>query len=293
MAGTPTMRKKLLGKEMAYLRVREGFDQAEAGAFIGKRQAGIAQIEGGFATLSVGDLEKLLTKYGIDPERDRAEWELCLEWRAGARQPRNYWSGYRAVYSEGFRPFTEMEADCDRLEYVGTESLPDWLQDEPYMRALVGSRPSHDTRVNDYVAARQARQAVFHSENAPELHIVMSESCLRRAFAPPKVMAATISNVIELSKRRNFKIQVLPLAYQPGRAQATIGYRFTRFRIPSSGMAGPVQYVSSTLGKQYQYTDEPSMVSLHGDEFNELSAIAPDYVESRELMIEIVQDFVR
>lgn len=292
MAETPTLRRKLLGKDLEHLRIDAGLDQDAAAALIGKGQSGIAKIEGGFSTPSVGDLEKLLVNYGITEQAQPDAWNRCLEWRKGARQPRNYWSGHRAIFSESFRQFVELEQDCDLLYATATENLPDWVQSERYMRTLFTTRPSRQS-VEESVAARLARQQVFLDAHSPELHIVMSESSLRRQFGPPEMMAAAIDHVIELSKLKNFKIQVIPFAYRPGRTQARIGYRFTRFRIPSQGLAGPLIYVCTFLGKQYQYTDDPQEVSLHGDEFAELSAIAPDYVNSRNLMIEIRDELSR
>jgi transcriptional regulator with XRE-family HTH domain len=293
VVGTPTMRKKLLGNELAFLRKKAGLDQDDVAPLIGKKRAAIAQIEGGFATLSLGDLEKVLRHLDVDPDRDKDEWDLCMEWRAGARQPRNYWSGVRAAYSENFRPFTELEADCDNLEHVGSEGLPDWLQDEPYMRAMIGARASWagTDKLDNFVEARKERQKAFLGSGAPKLHIVMSESCLLREYGPPELMRASIAHVIELSKLPNFKIQVVPFEYRPGRQQVVVGYQFTRFRIPSKGMAGPLQYVCTTLGKQYQYSDDPTEVVLHGDEFNDLCAIAEDYEVSRGVMAKARKKF--
>lgn len=296
MAETPTLRKKLLGKELRLLRTQAGLDQEPAGALIGMRQTGMAKIEGGQSTPSLPALEKLLVNYGITAESDPDEWNRCMQWRAGARTPPNYWSGYRAVYAESFRQFVELETDCDLLQAVGAETLPDWLQTETYMRAMFtrwASRKADPEGVERAVEARRVRQNVFQQPSAPELQIIMSESSLRHEFGPPELMREAIDHVIELSKLPNFKIQVMPFAYDPGHAQAPVEYRFTQFRIPSAGRAGPLNYACTLLGRLYQYTDDPGEVSLHRDHFTQLAAAAPDYVRSRQLMIKIRDQYGR
>lgn len=277
VAGTPTVRKKLLGHELAFL--RGAIKQEEAAAHIERKRPYLAQVEAGMSNLTVGDLDRLLTFYGVT---DPGEIELCREWRRTSRQPRNYWSGHRAVFSEDFHTFVEMERDCDLLRVVSTELVPDWLQTPEYMEHLLAARKRTPQYRESVVKARLERQDVFFGAGAvAELRIVMSESCLRRLVGSPEVMRRQAEHIVRASERPNVKIQIQPFDYTP--RSYLVNDRFALFRVPSPGLAGPLQYVCNMFEgiDRFFYNDDKEAVNSHESCFSSQSADALQFEQTR------------
>ncbi|WP_439659367.1 Scr1 family TA system antitoxin-like transcriptional regulator [Lentzea sp. HUAS TT2] len=78
---------------------------------------------------------------------------------------------------------------------------------EGYIRAIHGEQPGADgLTVEDRVQAR--RQDTSEKDNPPDVHMVLSESCLRSEWADPAVMRDQMEYLVELSQRPNLMIQV-------------------------------------------------------------------------------------
>ncbi|HEV7651134.1 MAG TPA: helix-turn-helix transcriptional regulator [Actinophytocola sp.] len=114
----------------------------------------------------------------------------------------------------------EGEAETERT--LDTVIVPGLLQTPAYAEALsLANRPrwkgAWDAEIG--VAERRDRQALLHREERPlHLHALLDEVTLRRMVGGPKVMAEQIEHLIEMSKRPNVTIQIIPLtagAYSP------------------------------------------------------------------------------
>jgi transcriptional regulator with XRE-family HTH domain len=285
---TPTTRKKQLGYALQYLREQAGLSQEEAGRHINKRQGRMAEFETGQRIISHDDLTSLLEVYGVT-DRDRID--LLTELRRDNTH-RGRWSGHRAAYPEQFRMFIDLEEDADLIRTVVAEVVPGIVQCEPYVRAMYEERSKHEDAlgVDDLVRSRLARQTIFDKPSAPDLLVVMSESSLRRMQGGPEVMRAQIDHLIKLSRRPNIQLQVLPFTTHTYHG-ALVSYRFTILRIPSPGVAGPLEVVYIDQVIDFRYLEDKPDVMAHDTLWYRLTAAALSPEDTRAFMRDVARDY--
>jgi transcriptional regulator with XRE-family HTH domain len=258
-ATTPTVCKYQLGRLVTLLRTRAELTQDEAAKLIRKDRNKIVLLEKAQGSISEEHLDLLLDGFGVDDAELR---ELMQRLRAGSSQ-RGRWTGYRAVYPEDFRRFIDFEADAEQIRMVEVEVVPGLLQSEAYMRAMFADRVTAG-ELYDIVRGRLARQEILHRADPVSLHVVMSESCLHRRWGGHSVMQGQIEHLITLSRKENVLLQVLPFEPPAGRRQASIGSRFMLFRVPSPGLAGPLEVSYTELATDWQYEDDKkALADLH------------------------------
>jgi transcriptional regulator with XRE-family HTH domain len=285
---TPTTRKKQLGYALRYLRDKAGLGQEEAGRHIGKRANRVAEFESGQRIISDEDLRVLLTVYGV---KDRKRIANLIELRRN-NTDRGRWSGHRAAYPEKFRMFVDLEEDADLIRTVGAEVVPGIIQCEPYVRALYSERSMFENSLSaeDLIKSRLARQEIFDRLDSPQLLVVMSESSLRRMQGDAGVMRAQIDYLIKVSRRPNIQLQVLPFKTHTYHG-ASVSYRFTILRVPSPGVAGPLEvvYIDQLVDDRY-LEDKPDIVE-HDRLWHRLSAAALSPEDTRAFLRDVARDY--
>jgi hypothetical protein len=81
-----------------------------------------------------------------------------------------------------------------------------------YARAIYGMRrpPYTEEHVDGLVEARLARQKIFDQQSAPVFSFVQEEVTLRRPLRGRIVMRKQLERLLQVGRRRNVEIQVLP-----------------------------------------------------------------------------------
>ncbi|HET9137728.1 Scr1 family TA system antitoxin-like transcriptional regulator [Actinophytocola sp.] len=282
-----TVRKLLLGKEIEHMIAAAGKTQTEAGALIEVGQSRIAGLVNGIGAISVGDLVLLANGLGFtDPGYQDALLELRRD-----NHKRGFWTmGFNRAYSEEIRLMVDLERHADQIRSYQVEIMPGLVQCESYARALHADAPEAGVTLDDQVQARMARQDIYDKADPPGVHYVLSESCLRRIWGDRHVMREQIDYLIKLSDRPNVMIQVLPFDVPPGR-RSPVGNRFTLVRVPSPGVAGPLElaYIESQV--EIRYLDDKKALAAFDQVWARLSTVALSYAESRKFLRRVAQDF--
>ena len=284
MAMTPTVRRLLLSNELTRLRERAGVDPEKAAQHLGCRTSKISRIELAQSSIQAGDVKLLGELYGADADHA----EVLLDLARGQNQ-RGRWTGYRAVYPDWFRLFVELERDAAALKSVEVEVIPGLLQTENYIQALFenGQSGGADDDMEHDVLARKDRQTVFTEENRPQLAFILSESCLRRNIGGPEVMREQLLHLVDMARRRNVHIQVLPFNARTYAGQ--VAYRFTLLNIPASGLTAPLDFAYVESHDDARYLDAHDDVSSYRALWDRLQAAALGPVESREFIAEVAE----
>ena len=90
-------------------------------------------------------------------------------------------------------------------------SSPGWPQDIRTIHAeWPRSAADGDRPVEDSVAARKERQAIFTRDDRPSVSFVLAESCLHRRVGGPEVMREQLDYLVTVSRQRNVLLQILP-----------------------------------------------------------------------------------
>lgn len=206
---------------------------------------------------------------------------------------RGFWStGHNRAYAEDLRLLVDLEKHADQIRQTEVELVPGLLQIESYARAMHEDAPPPDggVTVDDRVAARMARQEILDQPDAPAVHFVLSESCLRRMWGDEEVMRAQIEHLIALSNRKNVMLQVMPFRTQPGR-RSPIGNRFTVVRAPSPGAAGPLELVYTEAEGEIRYLDDRKALAAYESAWGRLTNAALRFDESREFMTKVADEW--
>ncbi|MFF3624546.1 helix-turn-helix domain-containing protein [Streptomyces sp. NPDC002467] len=118
----------------------------------------------------------------------------------------------RARYPKKVRDLAKLESDAVELGAYGNHNLHGLLQTEEYARALYEMRrPAFSSdEVERYVAARVARQEVFHRRPSPVLTFVLEQVTLERTIGGRDILRRQLEHLLDISQLRNVEIQVMP-----------------------------------------------------------------------------------
>ncbi|CAL9371485.1 hypothetical protein SUDANB54_00873 [Streptomyces sp. enrichment culture] len=156
----------------------------------------------------------------------------------------------RARYPEFFRDAAKLEAEAVELHVYANQAVPGLLQTEEYARAVFGvlRPPLDEAIVNERVAARLARQEIFHRAPHPLMSFVIDESVLRRPIGGRDVLRGQLEQVLLVSHMRHVEVQVMPLN-----------------RDENAGMAGPFTLIETKGERRIAYVEVQNVSRVHSD----------------------------
>jgi transcriptional regulator with XRE-family HTH domain len=109
--GSPTVRRRRLGRTLRDLRIRAGLSGNAAGAAVERSGSWISRVESGRVGLRGLDLRPLLDLYGVHDQQRRDE----LEGLAREGKQRGWWSRYSDSLPEAFIVFVGLEAAAQSI----------------------------------------------------------------------------------------------------------------------------------------------------------------------------------
>lgn len=288
MATVRTVKKLMLGREIAHMIETAGLSQAQAGALIEVGQSRIAGLIKGEGRISTGDLIMLANKLGFT---DDGYHQFLLDLRRDNHK-RGFWStGYYRAYDEDLRLLVDLENNADEICVVELEVIPGLAQCAAYVRALNEDLEADDLVINDLVKARLARQDIYEKKDPPQVNFVLSESCLRRAWAGPVVMHQQLEYLIELSHRPNVTLQIMPFDISPGRPSPMPFFPFNILRVPSSGAAGPLKLVYTEGEEELRYLDGKNALNAYSNAWKRATSAALNADESRKFIRAVADNY--
>ncbi|MGW2131937.1 helix-turn-helix domain-containing protein [Streptomyces coelicoflavus] len=187
------------GQTLKTLRLREGLDRGEFGNRIGYSASTVASFEQGRRIPSPRTIDRADEVLG-------AGGLLCL-WKEEVE---------RAQYPVFFQGMATLEKEAVELLAYDTHVINGLLQTEDYMRAVLALRcpPLDEETIEQRVAARLARQAIFSRRPLPLLSFVLEEATLRHPWGGKAVLRGQLEHLMLAGEMRNVGIQVMPLDHQ-------------------------------------------------------------------------------
>lgn len=298
MATTPTVNRLQLGSLLRHFRQEANLTQKALGAVVFPKasakdqQVRIARVETGERQLHDADLQAILAACNVtDPDL------LALVGQLQARaNKRGRWGGYRAVYSESFRKYVDLETDAGWIRQGSLELVPDLCQTEAYVRALFGTwhdqgflSPASFPAAVQGRLTRQDVLALDREDGSPvTLDIVMSESCVRRVVGSRAVMDEQLRHLVEMSQRPNITIQIVPFTAQlPGVAFAP----YSMLRVPVPGVVSDLDFVYVSVAGDPRYLDDKTAVQWYERNFTALCRSALGTNDTRDYLREIQREY--
>ncbi|WP_333769951.1 helix-turn-helix domain-containing protein [Streptomyces sp. IBSBF 2435] len=183
-----------------------------------------------------------------------------------------------------FRQWAREEATAIALCMYECRFIPGLLQPERYARALFEERlpPLSDEEVDAQWTARFDRQKLLSERPNTAFSFVLDEHLFLRQTGGPEATKQLIDHVLDVGRRRNIEIQVLPLA---------TGVH--------PGMHGPIQLVETPDNRWLAYNEgqdtgqlisDPKLVSVLQMRYAKLRSQALTPEDSRSLLLQLRGD---
>lgn len=273
--GSPTARRIILGARLRRLREAAEISRGEAGYAIRSSESKISRLELGRVSFKERDVADLLTMYGVtDPERREAFLEMVRQ----SNQP-GWWHRYTDLVADWFQDYLGLEESASRIQTWEQQFVPGLLQTEDYARAIAtrGWAALATERADRQVAVRLRRQALLARPDAPKLWAVIDESVLHRPIGGRALMLAQIEHLLELTKRPNITLQVVPYQYSGYAAEGSFTMlRFAERELPD------VVFIEHLCGALY--LDKRAETELYSRVFDRLTVDAHTPDQTRQLL---------
>jgi hypothetical protein len=128
------------------------------------------------------------------------------------------------------------------------------------------------------------RQELLDRETPPKLHVVLNEAVLRRQVGGVKVMREQLAHLVEMAKRPNVTVQVLP--FRAG-AHPAMTSSFIVLHFPA-GSGDPTIFVEVDSGALYP--DRPADFERYTWMFGRLGDLALSSARSVALVRKVMEE---
>jgi transcriptional regulator with XRE-family HTH domain len=214
--------------EMKADRAQRKWSQAELARQAHCSESSIAMVES-YQRPPTASLAKALDKaFGTSGTYARMERRLC-----------------NLPFPASFRSFAPHEAEAATLSMFEHSLVPGLLQTPEYARAVLETKPNaSDDEVENLVSGRVTRQSVLGRDDppAPLMYALVDEGALNRPVAPPAVMHDQLAHLVDLSRKPNVTIQVVP--YDAGGHSGLLG----AFVIADRPSAARIVFIEDVIG---------------------------------------------
>ena len=116
----------------------------------------------------------------------------------------------RDVFPTWFQGYVELEAQAKKIQIYECQNVPGLLQTEGYARAILEACWTH--QLEERVAARLSRQAIFENSSAPLMWSLIDEAVIRRPVGGPEVMRGQLKHLADMAAARRIVVQVVPFS---------------------------------------------------------------------------------
>jgi len=273
----PSVRGRLLARELRRLRGAAGLTGEAVAAQLGWSSAKVSRIETAISPVTIPDLRKLLALYGsTDAEAQR------LEDLARTSRERGWWDLYTEALIPEYATYIGLEAEATSLKCYDALLVHGLLQTEEYARAVI-SRAGIQVFPGDIerrVQVRRLRQQrlLETCDSSLEFCAVLDETVLRRQVGGPDIMRNQLGHIADIAALPNVTLQVL--AFSAGVPPASDG----SFTILSFSHVMPSDTVYVDLIDSAVYIENERDVYRYTLAFNELRARALDPDDSLDFI---------
>jgi uncharacterized protein DUF5753/helix-turn-helix protein len=283
VAGSPTVLRIILGRQLLALREKAGMSFEEAAGSIYASAWTVRRMEKAEVGLKLNYVKSLLMAYGITDVR---EIDAFLDLAREANKP-GWWHSYTDVLPTWFRVFPGLEQAATLIRGYEPHCVPGLLQGEDYARALdrAGYPHAEAEETDRRVALRMARQQILGRPEPPMLWMVVDEAVLRRPVGGLDVMRSQLDQLIGASEKPNVTLQVLP--FTAGAHPVMYGM-FNLFRFPTAEL--PDIVYGENLTSAF-YLDKPTDVATYTEAFDRLCAQAAPAETTTSILRRIRKDY--
>jgi hypothetical protein len=281
-AGSPTVRRRRLARELTRLRDERGLTIREVATTLEWDPSKLSRVEGMQRGIIVRDVRKLLDIYGV---QDEAQREALFEMSRQSKQ-RGWWQAFSDLMPGEYASLVGLEAEATEIRNYEPELVPGLLQTEQYARAVIRAYRPADTaqEVERRVQIRMTRQQILDRDDPPRLRLVLNEGAVRRLAGGREVMREQLTKLSEDRSRGNVMIQVLP--FTAGEHPGMSGpFSILGFAEPGELGVVNLEGMNTSLSLETEHDLEQ-----YGNAFDFLQAAALGPRESRDMLIALAEE---
>jgi transcriptional regulator with XRE-family HTH domain len=274
MAGrSPKVRRRRLGIELRQLREGAEYTIEQVAARLEVSDSKISRIEKGQVGATPRDVRDMAALYGVTGQRMENLMQLARETRE-----KPWWKEYSDLHVD----YAAFEAEASSMLMFAPMLIPGLLQTADYARAVLREIRFDlpPEKIERRVEFRLRRQRIFSEPNPPTLWTVMDEAILCRMIGGPRTMQEQLRKLIELARRPNVTLQLLPFS---GGTHAGLDGPFYIMRFPEPTDRDTV-YFEHWDGEHY--LDHPEAVSQYLSLFDHIRAAALKPDDSIKLLVD-------
>lgn len=244
-----------------------GLTRKQAAQGLRISEASLQRIESGSLNFrNVGDLRKLLDKYGVT---DDEVVESLINLNRDSNQ-QDWLTQYRGLMPAGMPGFVGLEPEARVMKAYHPTVVYGLLQTEAYARATHELHKPIEEYTTEFIRSsvelRMKRQGVITGENPVKLHVILGEASLRYPVGGDGVMREQYARIKELSGWDHITIQVLPFRRS---------YRSTNdFAILDFGNQLPPRVQADSAWGSVSTSDKPREVDRFQRRFDAMAASA-------------------
>jgi len=237
---SPTLRRRELGARLRKLRQDQGLTVEQVAEHLLCSPSKVSRMETGQRGATLRDVRDLCELYGITDEAERDR--LMKLAREGKQQ------GVYQSFGLPYGAFVELEDEAVEMQVYHSAVVPGLLQTADYARAVhEAAVPEIMTEVIDQrVEERLIRQQLLDRADPPQIEFVMDEAVLHRPVGGSAVMREQLGQLLEVARRPNVKMQIVPFALGAHPALES-DFIILKFK----GQTPGIVYVEGLVGHNY------------------------------------------
>ena len=275
----PTIARWQLGRHLRQLRDAASVTHRQIAAELGCSESKIYKIEAGDVGVGRSDVIVMLDNYGVADDQHRA---TLLDLQRQGKE-RGWWAQYGQLPAP-YSMYIGLESAAVAVRNFELAAVPGLLQTESYARALLDEQQMlSEAEREKRSQVRIARQRALEDEPTLALWVILDEAVLHRQVGGPAVMREQLQHLVDMSRKTNITIQVLP--YGEGAHPGMLG-SFAILEFPDE-VHSPVGYAETLAGDIY--LEKESDLNRVTVAYTHLHSSALSATKSRELIIEVAR----
>jgi Domain of unknown function (DUF5753) len=268
-------------------RERSGMGIGDAAAAVDHQSSWLSRIESMENRAHPNDVQALLMLYGVEQPVIDAVKDVARQSRK-----RGWWYPYNDTIPEWFGQYLGLESGASVIRAFDGSAVPGLLQTEPYARAMIEALVTRQSvgEIERFTRLRIERQQRITDDDEPvQFRAVLDEGLLWRQVGGRQVMIEQIERLLEIGRRPNVEIQVLPSASgaHAGMDGSFVVMDFPPLPTPFPTIHDRIAYVDLLVGAKY--FDKPIEVSPYEAVWEQLRGDALSAEESDALLRRIAK----
>ncbi|MGW3568246.1 helix-turn-helix domain-containing protein [Streptomyces sp. NPDC000941] len=269
--GRPTVRSRRLGAALKRYRQSAKLDQPQAAEVLGVHQTRVSRIESGHVTARIIEIRALLSAYDVDDPRVR----IKLETLAKNANRRGWWLEHAAHLRQDLLDHISLEDDATHIREWQPALIPGLLQVPAYAEAVITSNADFidPDKVPKLVEVRGDRQArIDEKGGAANYTAIIWEPVIIHPIVKVEIHQEQLAHVLEVSKRQNVTLQVLPIS---AGVKATMPSAFSCFSFDAEPTVEAVTLDNLRGSSILEGTEDLTAYTLAFDQLRS-AALAPE-----------------